>query len=202
MRHGTGGWWARTVALATGLAVVPSGVAAAPVDPSIVVDGPGIGPALASVVLVGLVGAAVLGRDGAFLDRAVDDTMDRPAVAVVYGLLAYVLVLFAGFYANDLLMRVGVAGTPLGTVVLVVLGGGVLLLSSLGYLVVGTLLTDLHGGRRPRHGLVLGALLSGVGWLLLPVPFAVATWVLVAAVGVGGPTRTWVHSERAVHPDA
>ncbi len=198
-RAGRGGITA--LVLATSLATVPTVAGAQPIDPIAVADSPPHVKALVSAVLVALVGVGLLGRHGGFVDRAVDDTMDRPAIAVVYGLFAYILVLFFGFYANDLMARAGVADTPVGYLALAIIVGGVLVLSSLGYLVVGTLLTDLYRGRGARSGLVAGALLSGVSWLVLPVLAGAAVWILVAAVGVGGPTRTWVHSERTAPPE-
>lgn len=182
--------------VAVALAVGPGVAAAQPVDPTAMADAPAFVRGAGSFLLVSLFGGVVLARREPLVDRAVDDVMGRPSVSVLYGLVAFVLVLFAGFYASDLLGRVGVAATPLGYVAIAILVGGVSTLAGLGYVVVGTLLTDLHGGRRPWYGLLLGAALSAVGWVALPVPAAFAVWVLVAAFGVGGRTRTWIHSER------
>lgn len=201
MRKPAGRGRITALVLATGLATVPTVAGAQPIDPIAVADSPPHVKALASAALVGLVGVALLGRYGGFVDRAVDDTMDRPAIAVIYGLFAYILVLFFGFYANDLMARVGVADTPVGYLALGIIVVGVLVLSSLGYLVVGTLLTDLYSGRRVRHGLLLGAVISGLSWLVLPILAGAAVWLLVAAVGIGGPTRAWVHSERTAPPE-
>lgn len=190
--------WPTAVATLASLAFVPGGAVAQPVGPTTLAEAPRITLALASVAVVVLVGGGFLGWSSAFVDRAVDDTMAKPAVAIVYGLLAFVLVVFAGFYANDLLSRVGLAGTPLGYVALAILVVGVLAVGSLGYLVVGTVLTDLYGDRRPWPGLLVGASISAACWLALPLAAAAPAWVVVAAVGVGGTTRTWVHSERTV----
>lgn len=180
-----------------GLATVPTVAGAQPLDPSTVTAISPVAKAVGSFVLVTLVGAGYLSRYAGLVDRSVEDTMERPVIAIVYGLFAYVLVLFFGVYALNVLTSVGVTGTPLGYVVLAVLAGGVLGVSGLGYLVVGTLVTDLYAGRRPWYGLALGAALSAVAWLVLPPLPAAAAWIFVAAVGVGGPTRTWVHSDRA-----
>lgn len=196
-----GGVPTRAAALVMTLVTVP-GVAAAQPGVATVADAPGVVRAVGSVAAVGLLGGAILARRGGFVDRAVDDTMDRPAVAIVYGLFAYVFVVFAGLYVNNVLSQVGAADTPAGGLVVGVLGGGVALLGSLGFLVVGTLLTDLYGARSRRRGLLVGAGLSGIAWLALPVAAAFVAWVLVAAFGVGGPTRTWVHSSRSVASEA
>lgn len=201
MGSGTSGRWVGGLAIVWSLAAIPTVAGARSLGPSTVADAPAVVRALASVVLVGLVGATVLARYGSVVDRGVADTMDRPLVGIVYGLFAYVLVLFAGLYANDLFVRAGVAGTPLGYLAVAILAGGLVLVTSFGFLVVGTVVTDLYGGRRPWHGLLLGALFSGIGWLLLPAVAALGTSVLVAAVGIGGATRTWVHSERPVHAE-
>lgn len=197
----TGGTSGRPVAgflVVASLAAVPTVARAQSFDPSTLADTSAPARALASVVLVGLLGSVLVYRYRGFVDRAVDDTMARPAIAIFYGVFAYALVLFLTMYTLDLVSRVGAAGTPLGLVAVVVLVGGLGALSSIGYVVIGTLLVDLYGGRGPWHGLLLGAILSGVGWLLLPLLGGLAVWLLVAAVGVGGPMRTWVHGERTV----
>jgi len=198
MTDGFGGRALAASMALVGLAIVPATTRAQPLDPSLLVDAPAPARALASVLLVGLLGAALRSRYGGFVDRAVDDTMDRPVIAVLYGLFAYVLVLFFVLYALDLMIRLGIGGTPLGIVAIVILGGGLLSLCSVGYVVVGTLVSDLYGGRQPRHGLLLGAILSGLGWAFLPPLPGLAVWLLIAAVGIGGPTRTWVNREQTV----
>ena len=190
-----------TVTALAALATLPGVASAQPLDPTAVVDVAPIFRALASVVLVGSFGALVLVRRAVLVDRAVDDTMGNPTVAVVYGLGAYAFVLFAALYANNLVLQLGVADTPLAAVAAVVIAGGVALLAGLGYVVVGTLLTDLYGVRRPWQGLLVGSALSAVGWLVLPVLPAFAVWVLLGAFGVGGPTRTWFHGERTVQSE-
>jgi hypothetical protein len=169
-----------------------------PLDASVLVDAPPVVRAVASFAVVAACGGALLVRRDALVDTAVDDTMGRPSVAVVYGVGAFCFVLFVVFYANNVLLRLGLVETPLGAVAAVLLVCGLSLLGGLGYVVVGTLLTDLYGQRRPWRGLVVGGVISTVGWLVLPPPTAAAAWVLVAAVGVGGRTRTWFHGERAV----
>ena len=176
-------------------------VAAQPLGPSTLVDAGPLTRAIASFVLVVLFGAAVLFRRAEFVDGAVDDTLERPLVGVVYGLLAYVLVLFAALYVADVITRLGFAGTPFGYVALAILVGGVGLLAGVGSLVLGTVLTDLVAVRQPLQGLVLGAGLAAVGWLALPDLAAAAIWVLIPAIGLGGPMRKWVHRDRALETE-
>lgn len=197
----TGGTSVRPLAgllVVAGLVAVPAVAQAQSLDPSVLADTPASARALASVGLVGLLGSALLWRYRGFVDQAVDDTLARPRIAVFYGVFAYGVVLFLSLFALDIVSRVGVAGTSFGLVGFAILAVGLCALASLGYLVVGTLLVDLYGGRGPWQGLLLGAVLSGVGWLLLPLLGGLAVWLLVAAVGVGGPMRTWVHGERTV----
>lgn len=175
--------------------------AAQPLGPSTIVDATGTTRALVSFVLVCFVGAAILSWKGEFVDRAVDDTLERPLVGVVYGLLAYVLVLFAALYVASVITRFALVGTSLGYLVLGILVGGVALLAGFGSLVAGTLVVDILVARRPWQGLVLGAVLGAVGWLVLPDMAALAVWVLLPAVGLGGPMRKWVHADRAVQSD-
>lgn len=167
-------------------------------DPSTFASAGGGLRALASVAVVGLVGAAVLLTRGSAVERGVEATAERPLVGVVYGMLAYVLVLVVALFANDVLTRVGLAGTPLGYVAVAVLVGGLAGVVGVGYLLAGALLTDVLAGWRPWQGLALGAALSGLAWLALPTTAAIAAWVFVPAVGIGGPMRSWVHRERTV----
>lgn len=202
MQSGSGWGVAAAVTTLGALSLLPGVVGAQPVDTSVFVDGPGVVRAVASFVAVGVAGAAFLLREEAFVDRAVDDTMERPMIAVVYGLIAFVLALFLALFVTNLVASFGVAGTPISYVASVVLIGGVVIVGGLGYLVVGTLLTDVLARRQPWQGLLAGATLSALGWLALPTLPGLGAWVLVAAIGVGGPTRTWLHRERPVESES
>jgi hypothetical protein len=181
--------------------VTSPGVFAAQIDPASLADASRPIRAAASFLTVLLVGGVLRVRFGGLLDRAVDDVMDRPRVAVIYGILAYGLLVFAGFYLNDMLIRAGMLDSPLAFAMLSVLIVGVVVLSSFGFLVVGTIVTDLRTGSRSRQAPVFGAVISTVPWLVLPVTAGAVAWLAVAAFGVGGRTRTWVHATRPVEPD-
>lgn len=189
-----------SVALVTlvALAMLPGEATAQPVDPAVVVDAPGPVRAVGSFLVVLLVGGGLLYRYGGFVDRSVDAAMERPRVAVLYGLMAFGLVAFVGGYAVSQLARVGLGGSTVPLVGVAAAGVVALVLAALGFLVVGTLVTDVRGGRRPRHGLLIGAALSAVGWLLLPPIAGLVVWVLLAAFGIGGSTRRWFHTPRRV----
>lgn len=193
--------------LASGLVVgtistAPAVASAQPIGVDAVTQQSDVVRAIASFVLVALVGAVVLHVRRASIDRAVTATAERPLVAVAYGLLAYVLVLFFVLYAGDLIVRLGATGSPLRYAALAILIGGLALIAGVGYLVVGTLVTDVLDEYRPWQGLVVGAVLSAIGWFALPTTVAIAAWVLVPAVGIGGPMRRWVHRERTVETEA
>jgi len=192
-----GGYGRLLTALVT-LAWLPGAAAGQPVDPSVVVELAAPARALGSFVLVLLFGGALRYRYGGFVDRSVDACVDRPGVAVVYGLMAFGFVAFAGGYASSQLSQLPVGSVALATVAVTVAGSVALVLVGLGYAVVGTLVTDVGGRRRPWQGLVLGATISAVGWLFLPFIGGVLAWVLVASFGIGGPTREWLHSDRRV----
>jgi hypothetical protein len=187
----------RLLAVATGLALLPGAAGAQPLGPSTVVDASPSVRAVASFVLVMLAGGLLLARYGGFVDRSVDSSKERLLLSVVYGAIAYGLVAFGCAYAYSQLVRLGVGGTALSTVAVVAVGLLVLGMAGLGFVVVGTLLTELGGQRQPWTGLVVGAAVSAVAWLALPLVAAVAAWFVVTAVGIGGSTRKWVHAEQA-----
>lgn len=196
------GGYGRLLTTLVALAWLPGAAAGQPVDPSAVVELPGPARALGSFLLVLLFGGGLRYRYGGFVDRSVDACVERPGVAVVYGLMAFGLVAFAGGYASSQLARLPAGRAALGTAALAVASLAALVLAGLGFAVVGTLVTDVGGRRRPWHGLVLGAAISAVGWLVLPFLEGVLAWFLVASFGIGGPTREWFHTDRRVESDA
>lgn len=201
MRDGMWRPLAGVTALAA-LTVVPGVAAAQPVDPTIVTEAEGHWLALASFGLVTLMGALFLFRAGARVDRAVDATFAQPIVAIVYGGMAFAMVVFTSLYATYLLSQVGLVDTRFAYLVVVILVGGASALAGFGYAVVGTLLTDIQGARRPWQGLLLGATISALGWLALPFLWALLAWLGVAAIGIGGSTREWVHRDPTAAIDA
>jgi hypothetical protein len=186
---------------ADALVVTTPGVAAGEVlGPSVVVDAPASVRAVASFVLVMLCGGALLYQYEGFVDRSVDSSKDHLLRSVVYGVVAYGLVGFAFAYLSIQLFRLG-SGGLLSTVVVAVVATAVSTLTSLGFVVVGTLLTELQGRRQPWTGLVVGAAVSAFTWFVLPPLAGLVAWFAVAAVGIGGPTRAWVHASRDVRAE-
>ncbi|WP_435183648.1 hypothetical protein [Halobellus sp. EA9] len=162
------------------------------------------GPAYAGLSFVSVLIAAVtlIDRREDFVDRAVDRVGSTSLIAVFYGLLPFALVGFIGGYVLSQAARVGVGGATMvqGWVLVVGLVGASF--AGLGYLVVGTVLTEMEGARRPWHGAVVGSVLSAVPWLVLPTLPAILVWFLVPAIGLGAPTRRWVHGARTVESEA
>lgn len=195
----------RTGRLATaGLAVlvaVPAGASAQALDPSVVTDTPPL-RAVVAFLLALLAGGAVLARYEPVVHRSVDEMADRPLGALAYGLMAQFFVAFAGGVVLTQLSNAGADGLVVRVVGTVVVGGALLVMGGLGLVVVGTWLTGRRGERRPRNGLLVGAALGAVGWLVLPITGAAAAWAVLVAAGLGGPTRNWVHAERSVEADA
>lgn len=192
----TVGRWTTTVLAA--LLVVPGGAAAQSVDPSVVVGAPAVVRAAIAALIVGVVGVGFLTWRRETIDSAVGDTIDRPKVAVAYGLVAFGIVAFVALFANNVLVQAGLLTTPLALLIVAIPAIGVAVVGGLGFLVVGTLLTGLNGPHRPRQGVLFAAILSALCWVAGPLLVSFVVWMLVAAFGVGGTTRTWVHSERTV----
>lgn len=163
--------------------------------PSALTDTPREVQALGAFLLTVLFGGLAVYRYGGRIDDAVDASMSRPVSAVGYGLIAYGLVAFVVVYVFTQLASFG-----LGTTVVGVLGAVTLLvflvsLGGLGFVVVGTWLSRALGARDPWVGLVGVALVGAGAWLLLPFLLGLAVWLAMAAVGIGGPAREWIHAD-------
>jgi len=157
--------------------------------------------ALVSFVLVLVSGAVVLQLRRGSVDESIDAISDSPATAVLYGIAGYVIIAIVGLYGATTLAGFSVAGGILVRIVVLIGSAFVLVLTSFGFLVVGTLLTDVFGNRRPSRGLLIGASLSAVTWLLFSPAGSIASSLAVAAFGIGGSVRVWIHSERTVETE-
>lgn len=165
--------------------------------PSMVGDVPPTVRAAAAFFLTVLFGGAVIYRYGSRVDEYVDASMSNPLVSVLYGLMAYGMVVFFVGYVYSQLSALLAGTAALATVVTVVLGVSVLSLGGLGFVVVGTWLAEVAGVRDPWVGLVGVGGVSALVWYLLPFVPAGLVWLAIAAAGVGGPTRRWIHADRA-----
>ncbi|MBX0324457.1 hypothetical protein EGH21_15615 [Halomicroarcula sp. F13] len=162
-------------------------------DPSMVTEASPAVRAAASFLLTILFGGAVIYRGGGRLDGAVEASSERPLAAVVYGLMAFGIVTFFVVYAFSQLANLGIGTTVLTALGAVVFAVAFLSLGGLGFAVVGVWVTESFGGRDPWAGLVGVGAVSAVAWLVLPAVVSVAVWLAIAAIGLGGPARRWVH---------
>lgn len=169
-------------------------VVAQSVDPSVLVDTPTL-RAVVVFVLVVAVGGAVLYRSERFVSRSVKSSADSPVVSAIYGLAAHGMVAFAAGVATSQMASVGVTQPVLQLGTMAAFGVVLLGLGGLGFAVVGTWVTGVLDHQRPWEGLVAVAAVLAVGALVLPLLLAAGLWLFLASVGVGGPTRKWVHAE-------
>lgn len=165
-------------------------------NPSVIVDSPGPVRAVVVFLLTLVFAGAVMYRYGSRMENAVDASMSNPLVSLAYGLMAYGVIVFFTAYLSSQLASVGVSGRFIVTGAVVVLGVVVFSLSGLGFVVVSTWITRDTGVRDPWYGLVGVVGVSAIAWLLLPFLLALFVWVGIAAVGVGGPARQWLHGSK------
>lgn len=162
-------------------------------DPITILSSSRLARATAAFLLVLFIGGVLLVRFHGFVGRAVDATVDRPLRSTAYGLATQAVVVFAAVLLTAKLsqFRFG-GGTPAGIGILAGLGVA-LVVAAVGFTVVGAGIFELGGEPSPWGGLVLGAAIAGalavadpsIAWLL---------WLGVAAVGIGGPVRSFVHA--------
>lgn len=173
-------------------------VTAQALDPTLLTELSAVVRALASFGLVLAFGAAVLVRYPKMVDTAVSVSMDRPGISLLYGCIAYALVVVVGTIGVLQAQQLGVLNGAILLVAAAVIATGVLLLAGLGHAVVGAWLTGLYGAQNPWNGLVFSAGLSALGWALLPPVAGALVWIAIGALGIGGPVREWIHDERTV----
>lgn len=178
------------------------GAAVTQLDPSALFELSGPAYAAASFAVLLAAAATFLARREAAVDRAVDHAVGGSPLAVVYGVIPFGAVAFVGGYVLSESARVGVATRLLVVVLMIAVVVATTAFAGLGYLIVGAYVTELEGRRRLRTGAVVGAAIGAVPWIALPPGPALAVWVGVAAVGLGGTTREWVHGERTVETEA
>lgn len=185
----------------TGLAAATGTPVVGQLEPALAADLSRPLRALVSFILVLVSGAVILQLRRGSVDDAIDAISDSPATAVVYGIAGYVILAIVGLYGATTLAGLSVAGGILVRIVILIGSAFVLGLTSFGFLVVGTLLNDVFGNRRPSRGLLIGAVLSAVTWLLFPPAGSIASSLAIAAFGIGGSVRVWIHSERTVETE-
>lgn len=163
------------------------------VDPSLLLDLPGLVRAAVAFAIVLVLGAVILWRYGGLVDRSIDASIDRPLSSLGYGVAAHATIAFFAVYAASQLAPLTLSGRSLGSVG-VVAGMALLgVVAALGFTVVGSAVVELRWGRHRWHGLVLGAALAGL--MAFPDPLIGGlVWLVVVSTGVGGPVRRWFHA--------
>ncbi|WP_424000354.1 hypothetical protein ACOZ4I_13435 [Haloarcula salina] len=156
---------------------------------------------LVSFVLVLVIGASVLKLRRGYVDESTDAILNSPATAIIYGVAGYVIVGVVSLYGATTFARHSVAGGALVRTAILIGSVLVLGLTAFGFLVVGTLLTDVLRSRRPWYGVLIGASLSAVSWVLFSAVGSIASSLAIAAFGIGGAARVWIHSERTVETE-
>lgn len=197
-----------SVATVVNIGTTATGLAAALGAPILGQLGPGVGTDLSgplrgavSFVLVLVSGALILRFRRNYLDKSISAISDSPATAVLYGIAGYVIVSIVALYAATTLARLSVVGGVFVRIVIVGAGAFVVGLTSFGFLVVGTLITEILRNRQPTRGLFIGASLSAVIWALLSPAGGTVSTLAIAAFGIGGSVRSWIHAERTVETE-
>jgi len=162
-----------------------------------IVDAPPAVRALAAFLLSTLFGGAVLYRYGNRLPAAVDTSMSNPLVSLVYGFVAYGLVAFFAGYAYSQIARIGVSSPIVGLVLTGVLGILLFALGGIGFAVVGGWVAEIAGLRDAWFGLVGTGLAAAAAVLVLPFVIGALVWFALAAIGLGGPVKRWIHADTA-----
>lgn len=183
---------------ATGSGVgVPLGTPLQAFDPSAVVGAPA--PIRATVALLSsvLTGGVITYRYGRRLDAAVAAARENFTLNLFYGLFAYALAGFLVAYGFAQIASLGVEAPLALLLALVVLGGALLLLGGIGYAIVGTWLASTTGLGDSWIGVVGVSLVGAAIVYVLPFFLGAALWFAIAAIGLGGPVRRWVHADAA-----
>lgn len=163
------------------------------VDPTGVLEAPGLVRGPIAFALVLLVGGALLWRFEPFVDRSIDASTDRPISSMAYGVAAHAVLAFVGIYLASQLGLVVVSGQSLTVVGYWVGFVSLAVAGALGFTVVGGAIVELGWERRRWHGLLVGALIAGGAGLVDPLLGGVV-WLVVVSTGIGGPVRRWVHA--------
>lgn len=163
-------------------------------DPSSLVDAPGPVRAGVAFLLTVVFGGATLYRFGGGLDEAVAASSERPLLSVLYGVMAYAFVFFVVGYAYSQLRRVVAVSGAVSSLLVAVLAVLVLILVGYGFAVTGAWLAQSAGLSDTWTAFVGLAALCAAVFLVAPLSVGVVVWGAVAALGLGGPARRWVHA--------
>jgi len=185
----------------SGLATATGNLVVGQLEPGVVTELSRPLRGLVSLLLVLAAGALVLRLRRGYVDESIDAIFDSPATAILYGLAGYVIVGIVSLYGTTTLARLSVAGGVLVRILIIIGSAFLLLLTAFGFVVVGTLLTDILRSRHASYGLLIGASLSAVPWVLFSPVGSIVSSLAIAAFGIGGSARLWIHAERTVETE-
>lgn len=166
-------------------------------DPTSLFDLPGVVRGSVAFALVITIGAGLLWRYGALVERSIVASIDRPVSSLAYGLAAHLTIVFFGVYAASQLGQITVSGRSIAGVGLWAVVAVLAVVAALGFTVVGAAVVELRWGPRRWHGLLLGASTAGVAGLVDPLAGGLV-WLVVVSTGIGGPVRNWFHAAEDV----
>lgn len=163
------------------------------VDPTSLLELPGLVRAPTAFLVVMLLGAGILWRYDALVERSIEAAIDRPLSSLGYGVAAHLTIAFFGAYSASQLGQLTVSGRSLAGIGL--LGGLFVfgLVAALGFTVVGTAATQVGWERHRWYGLVVGATLAGLA-ALVDLRVGGLVWIVVVSTGIGGRVRLWLHA--------
>lgn len=169
-------------------------------DPATVTEAPATVRAMAAFLASTFFGGIVLYQAGDRVATAAEASASNLPLSVIYGVFAYGLTAFIVVYAYTQLASLGVGIVALSIGGGLVLGLGLLGLGGFGFAIVGTYVADMVAVSDPWLGLVGVGLAAALAVLVLPLLVGVVVWFGIAAVGIGGPVRMWVHADAAERP--
>lgn len=165
------------------------------IDLQTVADSPASVRAVVAFLGSTFFGGLVLYRYGDRVPGAVEASTANPLVSVVYGFIAYGLVGFAIGYVYSQVARIGISARIYGVVLVILLGAAFFSLGGLGFVIVGQWAADAAGLGDPWLGLVGVGLFGAAAVLAFPLAVGALVWLGIAAVGIGGPVKRWIHSD-------
>jgi hypothetical protein len=163
--------------------------------PAQFLEAPGPTRAAVSFLLTVLAGGWVVYVYGDRLRTTARGSLSRPLSSVLYGFVAAFVVGFVVTYGSTVLSAAGVAPSVVAVLGAVAVVGVLLVLGGLGFAVVGVWIAWTLGLRDPLLGVVVVGIVSAAAWAVPWVAVGAVVWAAIAVVGVGGPTRAWVHRD-------
>lgn len=167
------------------------------VDPTLILELPGLVRGVAAFAIVLAVGTVLLWRYAGLVDRSIAASIDRPLSSLGYGIAAHLTIGFFGVYAASQLGQLTFSGRSLGGLGLLAGLGVLTVVAALGFTVVGTAIVEFRGAARREYGLLLGAAIAGVAAFTQPL-LGGLVWLIVVSTGIGGPVRVWFHAAEDV----